>query len=226
MAAKRTHILIPESLVRAIDELVGKRGRSAFIAEAAAREVERRQLLEAIEQATGAWKDTRQLVHGKTPGILNSKMVRRHGSADSVTRTKSVTRGAVASFLVDTSVLIDVLNGKRGRDRSLLELVRQGHMLASCAVTVAEVYAGMRPEEAGQTQALLSRLRYYEITSEVSQQAGRLKYHWARKGHTLSLADVLIAATALNYGLALITDNVQHFPMPELSIHNEPGRVQ
>jgi metal-responsive CopG/Arc/MetJ family transcriptional regulator len=57
MAGKRTHVVIPETLVRAIDALVGKRGRSVFIAEAAARELERRQLLEALGQASGAWKD-------------------------------------------------------------------------------------------------------------------------------------------------------------------------
>jgi hypothetical protein len=57
MTGKRTHVVIPESLVRAIDAIVGKRGRSAFIADAAGRELERRQLLEALGQAAGAWKD-------------------------------------------------------------------------------------------------------------------------------------------------------------------------
>jgi predicted nucleic acid-binding protein len=140
--------------------------------------------------------------------------------------TKNATRTAVASFLVDTSVLIDVLNAKGGRGGNLQDLVRQGHMLASCAVTVAEIYAGMHPEESQQTQALLSRLRFYDITPDVSQKAGRLKYDWARKGHSLSLADVLIAATALHYGLTLITDNVRHFPMPEISLHGIPGGLQ
>lgn len=57
MVGKRTHIVIPEDLVQAIDALVGKRGRSAFIAEAAQREVERRRLLEALKKTTGSWKD-------------------------------------------------------------------------------------------------------------------------------------------------------------------------
>ena len=132
----------------------------------------------------------------------------------------------MASFLLDTSVLIDVLNDKGGRTRGLQDLVRQGHMLASCAVTVAEVYAGMHPGESEQTGVLLAGLRYYEITPEVAQKAGRLKYDWARKGHSLSLADVIISATALQYGLTLITDNLKHFPMPELSIHEVPRGLQ
>jgi Arc/MetJ-type ribon-helix-helix transcriptional regulator len=57
MPGKRTHVVIPESLVRAIDSLVGKRRRSTFIADAARREVERRELLTALEATSGSWKD-------------------------------------------------------------------------------------------------------------------------------------------------------------------------
>jgi hypothetical protein len=46
-----------------------------------------------------------------------------------------------------------------------------------------------------------------------------LRYEWARKGITLTLTDTMIAATALQYGLTLITDNKKDFPMPELTIH-------
>lgn len=129
---------------------------------------------------------------------------------------------AVADFLVDTSVLIDALNGKRRRSEALQDLLQQGHMLASCAITVAEVYAGMHPSEAKPTNALLSGLRYYDMTDEVARIAGRFKYDWARKGQILSLADVLIAATAFHYHLTLITDNAGHFPMPEITLHNLP----
>jgi predicted nucleic acid-binding protein len=53
----------------------------------------------------------------------------------------------------------------------------------------------------------------------VAQRAGALRYEWARKGITLALTDTMIAATALQYGLTLITDNRKDFPMPELTIH-------
>ena len=48
---------MPERLVDEIDALVGKRGRSAFIAEAARRELERRRLATALAEAEGGWKD-------------------------------------------------------------------------------------------------------------------------------------------------------------------------
>jgi len=54
---KRTHIVIPSALAEEIDELVGKRGRSSFLTDAARREVRRQQQLRALESACGAWKD-------------------------------------------------------------------------------------------------------------------------------------------------------------------------
>lgn len=57
MGTKRTHIVFPADLITAIDRIVGKRGRSRFISEAARREVKRREQLDALERATGAWRD-------------------------------------------------------------------------------------------------------------------------------------------------------------------------
>ena len=55
--SKRTHIVIPEQLAEEIDTLVGKRGRSNFLTEAAWKEVRRLRMLNALEDASGAWRD-------------------------------------------------------------------------------------------------------------------------------------------------------------------------
>ena len=122
-------------------------------------------------------------------------------------------------FLPDTNILVDALNGKRGRSEVLRRLVLGGHTLACCSVTIAEVYSGMRPHEATRTEQLVSSLQWHDITRSIARRAGRLRFEWARQGVTLALADTLIAATALEYGLTLITDNRKHFPMPELTLH-------
>ncbi len=57
MAGKRTHVVIPEEVVDEIDSLVGKRGRSDFLVRAALTEVKRLRLLNALEAASGSWKD-------------------------------------------------------------------------------------------------------------------------------------------------------------------------
>ena len=57
MNTKRTHIVIPEQLVVRIDTLVGKRGRSKFLAHAAEKELMRLRQIKALEAAAGSWKD-------------------------------------------------------------------------------------------------------------------------------------------------------------------------
>ena len=57
MSTRRTHIVIPEPLVSEIDRLVGKRGRSEFLAHAAEKELRRLQQIKALENVAGAWRD-------------------------------------------------------------------------------------------------------------------------------------------------------------------------
>ena len=55
--SKRAHVILPIELVADIDKLVGKRGRSAFLAEVARDEIMRRQQRLALQASAGAWKD-------------------------------------------------------------------------------------------------------------------------------------------------------------------------
>jgi predicted nucleic acid-binding protein len=119
-------------------------------------------------------------------------------------------------LLLDTSVLIDVLRLRHRRRELLAELVQAGHTLATTALNVAEVYAGMRPDEAKRTEALLGALDCYDLTGSSGRCAGALKQQWSRKGRTLALADMIVAAIALEHGFTLMTDNRKDFPMEEL----------
>ena len=57
MVQKRADIFIPEALLCDIDQLVGKGKRSAFLTELVEREVRKRKLLRALEDAAGCWQD-------------------------------------------------------------------------------------------------------------------------------------------------------------------------
>jgi hypothetical protein len=57
MSTRRAHIIIPEPLVTEIDRLVGKRGRSEFLTQAAEKELRRLQQIRALENVARAWKD-------------------------------------------------------------------------------------------------------------------------------------------------------------------------
>lgn len=119
-------------------------------------------------------------------------------------------------LLLDTSVLIDTLRLRHGRRGLLAELVQAGHTLSTTALNVAEVYAGMRPDEAQRTEALLSALDCYDLTGTSGRRAGALRQQWSKKGRTLALADMIVAAIASEHGCTLMTDNRKDFPMEEL----------
>ena len=122
-------------------------------------------------------------------------------------------------LLLDTSILIDALRLRNQRREWLAELVRGGHSLSTTTLNIAEIYAGMRPAEESKTEALLSGLQVYELSGASARLAGRLKNTWARKGHTLALADTIVAAIAIEGGCALLTDNRKDFPMPEVQLY-------
>jgi predicted nucleic acid-binding protein len=126
----------------------------------------------------------------------------------------------MATFLLDSSVIIDAINEKRNRNQFLVDLIeQQGHTLACCAINVAEIYAGMRPMEEQRTTTLLRSLKFYPIPFPVAELAGRLKRDYRKKGRTFSLTDILIAAVAIHYQLTLITDNTKDFPMKDLQLY-------
>ena len=56
MGDTRTHVILPAGVLREIDALVGKRGRSAFLAEVAEEAIKRRKLLSIFERKEPIWR--------------------------------------------------------------------------------------------------------------------------------------------------------------------------
>jgi len=123
----------------------------------------------------------------------------------------------VTLYLLDSCVVIDILRGRADRVAGVQRLLGVGD-LAACAITVAEVRSGMRPKEETATLALLKSLRFLDLSAEGSLKAGSWRAGYRTTGVTLSLADCLVAATAVEHAATLVTDNVSHYPQPELVI--------
>jgi len=124
----------------------------------------------------------------------------------------------VANYLLDTTVIIDCLRGRKKAVDFLTKIAFDGSVVGCCAINTAEVYAGMRENEKLITKRFLDSLEYYEITRNSAELAGGYKREYTEKGITLSLSDVMIAAVAISNNLILVTDNLRHYPMPELNI--------
>jgi predicted nucleic acid-binding protein len=125
-------------------------------------------------------------------------------------------------LLLDTSILIDVLRGRKGRSAMLAGLVRAGHALSTTSLNIAEVYAGLRAHEEAATEAFLSSLECHELTGSTGRSAGKLVSAWRQKGRTLELPDTLIAAACIENNCVLVTDNGRDFPMPEVKLYPLP----
>jgi predicted nucleic acid-binding protein len=120
-------------------------------------------------------------------------------------------------ILLDTTVLIDVLRNRGNRRALLADFVEQGHTLATAAINIGEVYAGMRPHEATETDRFLGSVESYPTTGAIARHAGMLKSAYGQKRKPLSLPDMIVAATALAHGASLMTDNRKDFPLPDLT---------
>ena len=94
--------------------------------------------------------------------------------------------------------------------------------MAICAVGLAELYSGFGPQQRIAADPVVDRWFYYETTPAIAKEAGRYRYEFARIGTTLSATDSLIAAVAIANDATLITNNLRHFPMPEIRLlpHN------
>jgi len=97
--------------------------------------------------------------------------------------------------LVDSDVVIDHLRGAR-----LLPKIP----LSYSVITRCELFAGR--DNADLLRRLLDRMRELAIDSPIAERAGALK-----RTVQLPTPDALIAATALEHGLPLMTRNERHF---------------
>lgn len=119
----------------------------------------------------------------------------------------------MTGVLLDTDVMIDHIRGVRR-----VETHPSTKGLFS-VVTRTELFAGHEREEAA-VEALLKRFTEIDLNPDIARRAGRI-----RRTTGLDVPDALIAATALEHQLPLMTRNLRHFErVAGLTMHDPPDR--
>ena len=119
---------------------------------------------------------------------------------------------------VDSDVLIWHLRGDQRAARFLRRLAAEPATdLWTGALQRAEIVFFMRPSEADATRAFLSRFKTEAVTQTVVDLGGDLYRRW-HPSHGIDVNDAILAATVLATGGKIFTQNIRHFPMPDLPV--------
>ena len=124
----------------------------------------------------------------------------------------------MAAYLLDADAVIDFINRHTPTVALVEQLILNDERLCTCEVVLAEVYAGLTQRDEERASKFLQTLDFLPGTSESAERAGRWRYQFARRGRVLPTTDALIAATAVEHNVTIVTGNVRDYLMPEVSL--------
>ncbi len=118
--------------------------------------------------------------------------------------------------VVDTDVMIDVMNGKDAAVSYLDALLDGYRPVAVSAMTIMQLHHGiarstMPLREQKMVETTLESLLTYPMDGDVASRAGQLDGGLSKRGEPIGVADTIIAATALERGEPVATRNEKHF---------------
>jgi predicted nucleic acid-binding protein len=123
-------------------------------------------------------------------------------------------------YLIDSDVLIDI---SRDRPEAIdyVDTLPDPWMISQ--VTAMELLVGARDKrEVAYLDAFLSSYPIDPLIAAIGERAYQLLKGYA-KSHGLHVFDSLVAATALEEGLTLVTKNQRHFAIVNQLIVQKPG---
>lgn len=127
-------------------------------------------------------------------------------------------RVEVMRVYVDSDVLIWHLRGERKATARLRRLAGTPRVeLWTGAMQRAEIVFFMRAAEEAATLSMLSHVKTQPVTQPIVDLAGTLYRRWNRS-HGIDVNDALLAATASTTGGKIVTQNLKHYPMPDLTV--------
>jgi len=123
----------------------------------------------------------------------------------------------VIPILTDSDILIEVFRKRDQKiQREWTSLIDSEQPLLISPVSIAELWAGVRPSEVNIVNALLDSLTCVSIDKAAGRLAGDFLQQYSRS-HGLATGDALIAACTMTNHAVLWTRNRKHYPMPEIT---------
>ena len=120
-------------------------------------------------------------------------------------------------YLIDSNWVINALRGSSAHRQRLSELTANDATTVAISVAVlAELYVGVyRTSDPVHAERellqFISTFPVLRIDSAISRRFGQEKARLLEQGNIIEDVDLLIATTALQYDLTLLTNNVRHF---------------
>ena len=119
--------------------------------------------------------------------------------------------------LIDTTVLIDA--ERQGQTLSVLQELLAGESIAVSSSSAAELLLGVeradtlarRQQRLEYVNSILADIPVLPFDLDVARVHARVSAHLLATGQPIPQNDVMIAATALAYGYAMLTHNFRHF---------------
>ena len=127
-------------------------------------------------------------------------------------------------YLLDTDVIIWHLRGHEPTE-ALLRTIEDEQPLGCSALSAFEVWVGARAQEEEPTRRFLETLDQIAADSRIALAAAEYWRDFRGRGVTLGRGDALIAATAKERGLVLVTYNRGHYPMDDISLFEPMPQV-
>jgi tRNA(fMet)-specific endonuclease VapC len=130
------------------------------------------------------------------------------------------------SLILETTFLIDLERehyGRAGEAIAFLE-AREDSRLYLTFTIIGELAAGLSMAERPVWERFLGPFYVLPSTAEVSWEYGRAFHHLQKNGQLIGGNDLWIAATAIAYGMPVVTANVEHFSrVPGLEVRTYRG---
>jgi predicted nucleic acid-binding protein len=123
-------------------------------------------------------------------------------------------------IIVDTSVWIEFFRDADAPITLYLHTLLRSRRVIIVGMVLAEILQGVKdPGEANLVQENMEKLPYLEMTRELWQTAGGLSAALRRKGITIPLSDLTIAAVAISEDHEVFTLDPHFQKVPGLKLH-------